>query len=457
MGVAHKMIKKMPSPLGKLYYKLIPFKYRYSPVFRNTYDFLLKSQGWSLRQHQEHQQSELNKLLEHAYQNTPYYRRVFDERGLKPKDIQTTSALKKLPFLTKTIIRKNFNDLIAQNIDRNSSIIFKTSGSTGEHLEFLGTDDMYKKEAAFILRAFNAHGASLYNRPSIWLRRYVPKANQSLSKPDHEMNRLYLSAYHLSTEHIHTYAQIINKSKIETLVTYPSAVYILACLLEEHQLKLPHLKHVHVASEKLLPEWKAKAENVLGIPVKAHYGQMEKVVLMHQTADSDNYVDNPEYGVTELIPENRQHLIVGTSFMNYIMPMIRYKTNDTAELYTGAQPKHGLPLAVRDIFGRCDDILVSETGHMLPGVNFYTMMYKVPGVKMFSLVQKNQQELDVMLVRGEHWAERSAQTLEQNLQERLGKIKINWNFVSDIPRSEQTGKIRCIRNQINGTTIQQAS
>ena len=44
---------------------------------------------------------QLSKLLHHAYENVPYYQRVFDERKLKPRDIQNFDDLKKLPFLIK--------------------------------------------------------------------------------------------------------------------------------------------------------------------------------------------------------------------------------------------------------------------------------------------------------------------------------------------------------------------
>jgi phenylacetate-coenzyme A ligase PaaK-like adenylate-forming protein len=43
---------------------------------------------------------QLSKHLHHAYANVPYYRKVFDERELHPRDIQTFDDLKKLPYLT---------------------------------------------------------------------------------------------------------------------------------------------------------------------------------------------------------------------------------------------------------------------------------------------------------------------------------------------------------------------
>ena len=81
----------LPHPLKhglKYVYGAIPLPIRYGKVFRETYAFLQESQWWSREQLEAYQLEQLSKLLHHAYENVPYYRKVFDERGLKPKDIQ---------------------------------------------------------------------------------------------------------------------------------------------------------------------------------------------------------------------------------------------------------------------------------------------------------------------------------------------------------------------------------
>ena len=91
----------LPRPLKqglKYAYSVIPAPIRYGNVFCETYAFLQESQWWSREQLEEYQLEQLSKLLHHAYENVPYYRRVFDERGLKPKDIQSINDLKKLPY-----------------------------------------------------------------------------------------------------------------------------------------------------------------------------------------------------------------------------------------------------------------------------------------------------------------------------------------------------------------------
>ena len=318
----------------------------------------------------------------------------------------------------------------------------RTSGSTGTKLVFHGTDDTYKKEAAFILRAYRNHGATLYDKPSIWLRRYVPKSdNDPLWYYDHELKRLFMSAYHMNPERLPAYLAEMRKKNYHTLVGYPSSIYSLACLLEETGLEPPDIEAIHVASEKMLPQWADKIEDIFGIRPKAHYGQIEKVSLFHQRSGSDDYYEDFEYGLTEFVKENNELVVVGTGFLNDYMPFIRYKTNDTVSLHDNG--------TVQDFNGRCDDILIAEDGSRLPGVNFYTMMYKIDGIKMFELRQKTREELDVFVVlKSDINPSNTIIKLREGLERRLGKLHYNMNIVDEIKRNKRTGKIRCIYNEI---------
>ena len=48
---------------------------------------LEESQWWSRKEIQELQDRSLQKLIKYVYKYVPYYRRVMDEYGLKPEDI----------------------------------------------------------------------------------------------------------------------------------------------------------------------------------------------------------------------------------------------------------------------------------------------------------------------------------------------------------------------------------
>ena len=91
--------RKLPKSIRYVVGYAIPLPIRYGKVFRDTYDFLQESQWWSKEQLEEYQLQQLSTLLQHVYENVPYYHRIFDERGLKPKDIQDFTDLQMLPYL----------------------------------------------------------------------------------------------------------------------------------------------------------------------------------------------------------------------------------------------------------------------------------------------------------------------------------------------------------------------
>lgn len=448
MGVTSRLRRKIPGSFKKFYYQTVPFSYRYEKTYRNTLQNLNSNLERDTSELLEEQRLKFLDLVGHCAENVPFYRNYLRENGLSVKDFETVSDITKFPIINKRIINQNLPDLIDERLDPEKLLVFKTSGSTGEKFVFKGTDAMFKQEAAFVTRAYQAHGSNLYRDWSIWIRRYVPEnESASLFKTDYELRRLYMSAYHLNNKSVHQYVDIINKYKFQTISTYPSSAYSLACLLEEENLKIPYVKSIHLASEMLIDEWAAKIKQVLpGVKVKAHYGQMEKCSFFHQD-ETDNYLDNVEYGLTEFVEINGQIKVIGTGFLNYAMPFLRYDIGDTVEPLENPIMGKGLPVRVKRFVGRSDDIIITPEGNRLPGVNFYTMMYKIPWVKMFQIIQEEKDKVRVKIVPTTDLNEEMIEKTESKLRERLGSMKIYIEECAEIERSSKTGKIRCILNQ----------
>lgn len=443
MGIIKRIIKNQPPVVKKIYYDLIPFKYRYGKLFTETKNFLEQVDEWSYERSKEYQLDELKKLLIHSQNNVPYYGRLFSEYGFNP-NITSFDDIKILPLLTKEIINENFDDLISKNFN-GKKIMFKTSGSSGNRLKFYGDDSMYKKEAAYILHSFNSHDGELYDKWSIWIRRHSPKDSTDIVVKDYELKRIYLSPFHLNDDTIKFYVDLINNSKSTTIVTYPSTAYWLSCLLEKHNLKLPKVRAIHGASEKCLDSWGEKIKKVFGFDLKMHYGQVEKVSFMYQSSDSESYHEDLTYSYTEF---DEKSTIIGTSFMNYVMPFIRYKTNDIATLNNEVTLNVSRPLTVSKIDGRVDDMIVSENGTKIPSVNFYTVMSKVEEISMFQLYQKQNKDLYFKIVINQKFNEEVISHLNYEITKRVGNLPINFEIVDEIPRDPKTGKIRCVITEI---------
>jgi phenylacetate-CoA ligase len=440
MATTRRFIKNSPNLIKKLYYKLIPFSKRYGKEFDFTYKFLLDSLEWDKNKMVDYQFTKLRNTIINAYESVPYYHKLFNDYGISPF-IHDFNDVTKIPVLTKEIVRNNYNDLINKNYT-GKRLNFKTSGSTGQKFHFEGDDNLYKREAAFVLRSFNLHNGSMYDVPSVWVRRYSPKEGEPLYNWDYELNRLYMSPFNISENTIEEYVRIINKTKSKTLVTYPSLANFMSLLMKEKNLYFDYVETIHCASEMVLPEWRQNVYDSLGIKIKAHYGMMEKVSFFSNTIESDMYLDNMEYGYTEIVDGN----VIGTGFLNDVMPFIRYSTGDTAEKNDGDEYYKSLPYSVKDFIGRLTDMISTSDGRKLSGVNFYTMMYKIKGVEMFQIIQKDLKTIEVNIIVSEYYNDSTNLEICQGIFDRVGKCEIKINKVDEFRRSPN-GKLKTIINE----------
>jgi len=108
-----------------LYWKYI----RRSNVLK--YHQELRAHQWNaLEENRKIQQKKLYKLIKYASENIPYYKGIIQEYNIQFSEDTIFKDIKKLPLLTKDVIRKHFHELYKFR----DSTFFRnhTSGSTGE-------------------------------------------------------------------------------------------------------------------------------------------------------------------------------------------------------------------------------------------------------------------------------------------------------------------------------------
>jgi hypothetical protein len=104
-------------------------------------------------------------LIAHAYTHVPYYRRLLDEHGIDPTRVDRDEVWRRIPLLTKDILREHAGDLTATSRFSRGAVWAGTSGSTASPLRFLL--DRRVNAAAFALfwRAWSSGGHWRLGRP----------------------------------------------------------------------------------------------------------------------------------------------------------------------------------------------------------------------------------------------------------------------------------------------------
>lgn len=448
-----ELLKKCPGFVEKSIRKVygsIPYERMLGSTFRYMYEFLQVSQWWMRKQQEEYQMFELAKLLRHAYENVPYYKNVFDERGLKPADIQSFHDLKQLPFLTRDIIIKNREKLIARNYSKWEYRMVTTGGTSGIPMEFTERRRYSAaREWAFIASLLKAVNYNAYERNrSVLLKGYKPIGNYY----EYRGLQLVLSPNLMAENNMDSYLKKISRFNADFIQAYPSAAGLLAGYIIRNNIKFEsaRLKAVICGSETISKDQRKKIEKAFGVRVYSHYGHSEKACLAGECEYSDNYHIVPEYGYTEIISDDNIDVsgedetgeIVCTGFNNYVMPFIRYRTGDLA-LNTNSNcicgRSHKL---LKSILGRAQDFFISENGEKL---SFIFADYPLWHIKdRISAYQYIQSEPGNVLLYIEHAgviASGDMKTLLSEFKKWYPSLNLSIRIVNKIERT-RSGKFR---------------
>ena len=104
--------------------------------FYPAYKRLVRNQWKPYEELKEEQEKQLRIMIDFAYNNVPYYHKLFDDLKLNPGDIKKVEDVEKLPVLTKEIIKQNCEDFKPINLNKMKYYEGATGGSTGTPFKY---------------------------------------------------------------------------------------------------------------------------------------------------------------------------------------------------------------------------------------------------------------------------------------------------------------------------------
>ena len=418
-------------------------------AYKKTYTLLRQSRGWSREELAAYQAEVLSRLLDHAYENVPYYRRVFDERGLVPADIRTPDDLTLLPFLTREDLQKNLADLKARNYPESAFEYVTTGGSTGIPVGFYYERGASRaKEWAFMKTQWDRVGYRFTDR-CVVLRGYiVGSAKDDIYWKKTLFGRwLLMSSHHMTEETLPAYIDRIHRFRPRFIQAYPSMAVVLARYMREHDVApFPTVKAVLCGSENLYPWQRSLLAEAFGCRVFSWYGNSEQTVLAGECEESTHYHIFPEYGVVELIGQDGRPVertgetgeVITTSLINPICPLIRYRTMDVAVLGRGAcSCGRAYPL-LEKVEGRLQEFIVTKDHRFISmtAVNMHSGVFD--NVAQFQFYQREEGEVLMRIVRRPGYTEADTEQILRELGKKFeGGVDVTIRFVGKIPRTRR--------------------
>ena len=418
-------------------------------AYKQTYSLLQQSRRWSEEELAAYQMQALSRLLDHAYENVPYYRRVFEERHLVPGDIQTPRDLALLPFLTRADLQNNLADLKARNYPETAFEYVTTGGSTGIPVGFYYEKGASRaREWAFMKTQWDRVGYRFTDR-CVVLRGYiVGSARDGIFWKKTLFGRwLLMSSHHMTEETLPSYIDQIRKFRPRFIQAYPSVAMILARYMVDHGIEpFPTVKAVLCGSENLYPWQRSLLTETFGCRVFSWYGNSEQTVLAGECEESTRYHIFPEYGIVELIGRDGLPVkgpgamgeVVATSLINPICPLIRYRTMDIAVLgETPCSCGRAYPMLDR-VEGRLQEFIVTKDRRFISmtAVNMHSDVFD--NVAQFQFYQKREGEVLMRIVKKPGYNDRDTERILRELNKKFeGDVDVTIRFVGIIPRTRR--------------------
>lgn len=429
--------------------KFIPPDVLYGNGFREWRDFLEESQWWSRGEIEAYQLKQLTEIIEYAYKNVLYYKRIFDDKGIRPSDIQSFDDLKKIPLLTKDIIRENFDDIISRTYPRYKMIFSNTGGTSGERFHFLEPAESRLMEWAFITTMWQRAGF----RPSdIRITIGDIPVSRRKGKKFWEFDPLRrewrFSPFHLSAEHLPKYIEKFRTVNCRYLHGFVSSLAVIAKFILDNEINdLPRFDAIFASSEPMYDWQRDLLEMAFRTRIFRWYGQNEKVILAGACEKNDTYHIFPEYGYAEVLPTGE---LVGTGFYNWAMPFIRYKLDDWGEIQNGGCAcGRNHRFLVNLEAKREASLIVSKKGHFISTTAVYIRGGIMDHAERFQLYQEKKGELVLKIVKGTNYTDKDTRNILAELNKQIGdSVDIAIEFVEHIPLT-QAGKQKILEQKLD--------
>jgi phenylacetate-CoA ligase len=309
-----------------------------------------------------------------------------------------------------------------------------TGGTSGVPLKVLRSLQSIVFEQASIDRLIRSVGADPLGARTVVLRGDNPRDLEISPNPDCEYinggRMLTMSANAVTLTSAEYVAGQLKEFAPQLLCAYPTALETLCRYLRDNGRRLS-IPAVVTSSEVFRGDAWRLAENMFGARVVDYYGQAERVAFASAWAPRE-YRFSCAYSHVEFIPydgnaaprgaPHRLYEIVGTSYWNDVLPVVRYRTGDLIRLpeHWGAPELEELALGLRSfegVLGRQQEVIVCPQSVRMSGIAH--LPHEVRHVIRLQVVQENFDSARIFVLPTEEFGAVDAGNLLANARARV--------------------------------------
>ncbi|MGQ9455927.1 MAG: phenylacetate--CoA ligase family protein [Armatimonadota bacterium] len=403
----------------------------------------------------------LVRTVRHAYESVVFYKRKFDEIGLRPEHISGVADLAKIPFTTKDDFRENYPfGMFAVPMDQIVRV-HASSGTTGKATVVGYTRNDIELWAELMARTLGAGGIT---KGDIVQNAYGYGLFTGGLGAHYGAEKIGASVVPISGGNTKRQIQIMQDFGSTVLCCTPSYAVLLGETAREMGVdirKLP-LRVAFLGAEPWTENMRREIEELLGIDALDIYGLSEVIGpgVSYECMEKAGLHINEDHFIAEIIdpdtgevlPPGSKGELVFTTLTKEALPLLRYRTRDLT--YIEPEPcKCGRTFArMHRVMGRTDDMLIVRGVNVFPSqIESVLMEIEETEPHYLIVVDREKGALDTLEVWVEvsprivsdevRYLERIENKITSELQSVLGiSVKVRLVEPKTIARSEGKAK-----------------
>ena len=392
----------------------------------------------------------LTESVQAAIQHIPRYRGVKIDFGAGNA---REWLAERFPIVDRTDLTERSAEHYPYGTPRPWTIVGRTSGTSGTPLQVFRSLDSVLWENAIVERHFRWSGF----RPGMrraYLRGDLVVPLGRKAPPYWFLNRynnqLIVSSRHLRDECVEDIVTKLEEFQPFIMEAYPSTAYELARLLEQQNRTL-RIPYIYTGSEPLYPHQRDLILARLAKCVMDHYGMAERIAYATECEHGGLHV-NTDYSYVEIVddegrPTEDEGYVVGTTFNNTLMPLIRYRMSDRTRWRREACSCGRTYPLIEPVTGKYEDTLFGSRGQRIsPSV--VTFAFKsLRGIKYSQVAQTGDGVWEIRVVPEKSFNDAERARLIENVRHLVDPgIQVVVREVPEIARTS-AHKYRWIVNE----------
>jgi phenylacetate-CoA ligase len=394
----------------------------------------------------------------HAYNGSDFYRRRFDEAGVKPNDIRSLDDIKRLPFTSTRDLQDGYPFPLRSVPFKDIVRIHASSGTTGKRKVVCYTQKDIDDWGNFFARCYEMAGLSEEDRVQIAVGYGVWTAGVGFQLGCERFGAMAIPA---GPGNIDMQCMFLIDFQSTVLCCTASMGLLMAEEVEKRNIRDKiNLKKVIFGSERSSEAMRKRIKELLGVEHIFDIPGMTELYgpgtgldcIYHEGIHywADYYIlEILDPGTLEDVKDGDTGEMIITTLRKEGAPLIRYRTRDLTRII----PKRcscGSILPMHDaLLGRSDDMFIIRGINIYPG-QIDTILSQVPGAgsEYQIILDRKEDGKDYMSVKVER-AKKEDTLNEEELKKKIeGEIKkqilvsgtVRIVDYGDLPRSERKSK-----------------